>query len=313
MNKYLTPSTAILLFAVSASAQTNWTGSINNDFSTAGNWDNGLPDNATNPGIITSGTPTYDAITNGNLSSTNIIQSGGTASFFTDNQVTFQNDSVWDLNGGTIDISGTGRLSLGGTATLNVNGGNLTSSGGGIFWVNSSNANLSILQDLNTSVILSQRTGNVLIDNSTLTIGTYNFSNNTSLAALTLQNGGTLNATTIFDYAGGNNTNQGQITFTNGANSLQAAAWDRPAEMQFDFTSTAVGSTITITTGFYNQTEWETKWTDGELTVDGANLGSFSDYFTVSGDTLTMVPEPSTYALLGGLMAIGLALLRRRK
>ncbi|MCC5790180.1 MAG: PEP-CTERM sorting domain-containing protein [Opitutales bacterium] len=60
-------------------------------------------------------------------------------------------------------------------------------------------------------------------------------------------------------------------------------------------------------------------WDDGELTfIDGLGNeftngdGSFGDYFVVTGgNTLTAIPEPSTYALLFSLLALGVVSIRR--
>lgn len=312
LTKKLRPLLALAGSLAAASvlhAQTTWTGATDNDFGTAGNWSNGTPNNSTNPGTISGGTPSSTS----NINGVNITQSGGTFSY----SGTLQSGTTWNLNGGVFDISTTNRFNLGTSTTLNVNGGNLTSTGGGQFWVNSDSAAVNILSNLTTSALIWQRLGTFTIDNSTLQIGTFQFANNTSAASLTLQNGATLNATTSLTYGGGINTDQGQITFTNGANTLTAAAWSKQDDFQFDFTSTATGSTISIASGFYDQSAWEARWSAGELTVDGTNIGAFGDYFTVAGNTLTFVgstiPEPSSFALIGAVGALAFAGARRRR
>lgn len=59
--------------------------------------------------------------------------------------------------------------------------------------------------------------------------------------------------------------------------------------------------------------DFSTLWSDGILQFDGANAGTFADHFVVSGDTLTVVPEPSAIAAFIGLAALGLALWQRRR
>lgn len=291
-------------------AQTTWTGSVDNDFANAANWDNGFPDNASNTGTISSGTPTH---TSGNLNGLTITQTNGTFSADTTSSISFQNDSTWNLNGGTFDISNTGRFNLGAASTLNYNGGNLTSSGGGQLWLLSTDSAVNIYQNLTTDLTFAHRGGFFTVDNATLEVETFIFAQNDSVN-LTLRNGATLNATTQFFYYAPINSHYGQINFTDGVNSLQAASWRRPAELDFNFTSTSVGSTIVDGDGYFTTSVWQDKWTNGELTVNGSNSGSFSDYFTVAGNTLTFsaVPEPGTVAFWVGSIALGIVVLRRR-
>lgn len=68
--------------------------------------------------------------------------------------------------------------------------------------------------------------------------------------------------------------------------------------------------------GSNNSVTWETLWDEGILQTNGGNSGVFSDHFATSGTagtveyTLTVVPEPSSAALLG---LGGLALILRRR
>jgi len=57
-------------------------------------------------------------------------------------------------------------------------------------------------------------------------------------------------------------------------------------------------------------TDYEAFYTDGDLTIGGDNSAAFADVFQVSGNTLSLVPEPSSTALLG---LGGLALILRRR
>ena len=52
-------------------------------------------------------------------------------------------------------------------------------------------------------------------------------------------------------------------------------------------------------------TNFETYWNSGVLQHDGENTGTFAENFTVSGDTLTVIPEPATLgmvAIFGGFI-----------
>jgi hypothetical protein len=72
------------------------------------------------------------------------------------------------------------------------------------------------------------------------------------------------------------------------------------------------GSLMTLTITGADQTFYENLWTNTTLQYNGANVGAFSDNFQVSGSTLSLVPEPSTTALLLGGLALAGVLKRRR-
>ncbi|MGE9295864.1 MAG: PEP-CTERM sorting domain-containing protein [Puniceicoccales bacterium] len=322
MIKVITPLAALTVGMSVVSADTTWEGDVVGDednYYNVNNWSNGLPNNVDNPGTIDSGTPGADGsldVTNNNGEYLNVV-TGGTLVTATVTTTRFQNFSTVNVNGGTLSVGNGQTLQLGGDTALNLNGGLVTSSSGtATIWTNSSSAVINVNSATTFSgVNIWNRLGTVNIDNTTLTLGTYDFVQGSNDAFLNLQNGATLHATTEFDYAGNSAFTHGLITLTNGVNTFRAAAWDNPENLQFNFTSTALNSTIVIDAGFFDETEWAAKWADGTLTFDGGNVGSFGDYFTVAGDTLTLtsVPEPSTYALIGGILALALVMTRRRK
>jgi len=145
-----------------------------------------------------------------------------------------------------------------------------------------------------------------------------NFTGTNGDSNVTLLNGGSLTLT-LGNNNALRNTNSAAgraqtVQFGTGASSLTAGGWTPGAAtpLQIDFAADAFNSTFTISNGSaFDQTEWETYWTNGNLTVDGGNVGNFSDHFTVTGGTLTMIPEPSVGLLLLGSMA-GFFLIRRR-
>lgn len=101
-------------------------------------------------------------------------------------------------------------------------------------------------------------------------------------------------ATGTFNISDGTATFAAGPTFTNGT---------------VNFTT---GSTGSLTVTGQNQAYFESLFAAGNLTHNGSSSGTFSDLFSVSGATLTAVPEPSSVALLG-LGCLGLAFRRSRR
>ncbi|BDS05895.1 hypothetical protein NT6N_09350 [Oceaniferula spumae] len=76
-----------------------------------------------------------------------------------------------------------------------------------------------------------------------------------------------------------------------------------------DFTLNSAGTlTIAGADESYYQNLYDTT---NDLTYDGGNTAAFADVFVVNGSTLSLVPEPSSMALLLG--GAGVLLLRRRR
>lgn len=112
-----------------------------------------------------------------------------------------------------------------------------------------------------------------------------------------------------FNISGNTQVNDGSIVFGAGSGSFTT-----PDLRNLTAGSSVInflpGSLATMTAT--NITDYSTLWSIGILKYDGANLGTFADHFRVTGSTLSLVPEPSTYALLLGFTALGLILVRRR-
>lgn len=301
-----------------AYAQTTWIGSVDNDFNNAANWSSNVPDAAGNTGTISSGTPELPT-TNANA---NVNQSGGTVTI-TNATRTIYNGGTWNLTGGTFDIATKEWRLADATSQFVVNGGTFADTGGGgAIQIYTQGATFQFLSGTHnlSSTNVAQRFGTMLLDNgANASFASYNFGFNevTADTQLTLSNGSSLSTSNLNYYPNHANNDIGQISFTgSGASSLTADDWvtAKAAYFNFDFASTSANSSITVLSNFFSQAEWETQWTNGKLTVDGANVGNFSDHFTVSGDTLTYVPEPGTYALgLSVLMLLYAGVRRRRR
>ena len=117
--------------------------------------------------------------------------------------------------------------------------------------------------------------------------GTYYLSDTTSTA----NTGGTFNLTGL--------DTENWWTYSNGGNTDGTILFNQGSE------SSVVGSALNNITavGLYAD----------KVGFDASGITATSEYdLNVQGFVATAVPEPSTYALLGGLMALGLVLVRRR-
>ncbi|MCD8483738.1 MAG: PEP-CTERM sorting domain-containing protein [Verrucomicrobia bacterium] len=123
--------------------------------------------------------------------------------------------------------------------------------------------------------------------------------------------GGTFTITDL----GANNISRMTIdgTATVVINSAAAIAHTRFTTTGNNWLPTATGASLTVQGWSYS--DFESVFTSGRIQYDGLtiNAATFADTFQVNGSTLSMIPEPSTYALLFGIAAIGIAACRRRK
>ena len=104
-------------------------------------------------------------------------------------------------------------------------------------------------------------------------------------SVMNISGSGTLTAATIGNSAGTMNFSESWTGFIKIAD-LDAASWKTM------LATTLAGSTF-----------------DG-VAITEAN---FDDNFVVTGSTLTLVPEPGTYTLIGGMLALGYVMVRRRR
>ena len=322
----------VAAFTGSASAQTVYwdRGASNNNITNALNWTTDTLPTGGTLGIIDNSIINPANVTvNGNLTDYNLRLDAGTLSL--NSGRTFNGNTALVVKGGTFALGLNNALTLGGTSTLTIDGGTMTSSGsariisgnGTTFNLKSGSADTSQFfnntGDANFTVNVSggsltalrtdfKGSGNtVAAENSTvlrITGGTTSFSGtgtnvtrffNGGRAEFGLGSGNLSFATApVFNSAGATNSSP---TIRGFINFLQDS-----------------GGSLTIT-GF-TKTDYEAWWTasgiDNRLRYNGGNTGSFDDVFLVNDATLTLVPEPSTWALLAVSLTT-LAIFRRRR
>jgi len=134
-----------------------------------------------------------------------------------------------------------------------------------------------------------------------------------TIAGLTFTSGSVVTGTndTVFAYNAAQNFGQivvsGNASFSNTDAGLGAGS--AFALVLFDGVTTASYTTVGGQAfGFHTDASW---------TIDANNAGTFGFGSALNalngiGSTGTVVPEPSSYALLGGLLALGFVMLRRR-
>jgi hypothetical protein len=131
--------------------------------------------------------------------------------------------------------------------------------------------------------------------------------NETDSIGVINMNSGTFDGSGFTEFRFGRNGGVGILNLAGGPVTIGDSTPDIAGNDRLNFTT---GSTGSFDVTGWTQTDYETLWTNGNLTVNGGQTGDFSDNFQVTGSTLTTVPEPSSAALLG---LGGLALILRRR
>jgi hypothetical protein len=310
MRKLITPIAACALvvscapFASAATVFNNADGA-NEFISTTGNWNNGLPTDA-NPGTIA-----IDAEFDSNLSHSgyNVLHTAGTiargaglAAF------KLGSGTTWVVDGAGVGYNTRGvSVGVGSSFTLNQGTADLTNNSRD---TSVSGAGASI--EVNDGVLLVGRDmivntdGSFTVNGGTVTIADEFYTQGFSSSPLGFFfNGGSTTAknfhvdkpaTATF---GGSTAGSLELTF-----GLDA---DANSDITLDWLG---GSLMELTVAGTDQAFYEGLFTGGDLLFEGSGAGSFGDNFQVSGETLSLIPEPSSLALLG---LGGLCVLRRRR
>lgn len=307
MKKYILPLTlaSMVLSHTAVFAQNTL---ISGDIGVAGNWDDGvLPTDSLNPGIIdSSNTGANEGLIANTYNDLAILQTGGDVVRSGFGNSIFETVS-WEITGGTFTSTSLGHQ-MNTNSVLDIDGGTVTASS---LTVRGSTVNV-ISGTLTTNNDLQAQSGSIFnFSGGTINVGrdamlgfqptiTYNLSGNADF-----------NVTRNF---GEIDAGARSLNLLGGTGTLDVLGALEVDGMTIDWLS---GSEYTITSASLLDngvaTTWENLWTAGQLTLNGGNVGTFGDHFVLDGNSLSLaIPEPSTYALAFGAMALLLGALRRR-
>ena len=268
-------SFTLALTALSAHAATTWTGTIDSDIGDAANWSNGLP-SSTNLGTIDNGA-IVEMESRSDLDGKYITVSGGSTILVPSgiNGFRWGASEINLISGGNLDSDYTSSTQMGrnGSPTLNLYSGSTATFA----------SNLNVGREHIATV--NQFGGTMLIN------GTLSVPENAR---------GTANGST-YNLSGGNVTANYLLIDPNSSGTNY-----------FNFTTGSTGS-LTIVQGDF---DFESFIDDGEIRINDNASSLFTDFkvdSSISGQTtLTVVPEPGTYALFTGVCALSAIMLRRR-
>jgi hypothetical protein len=312
---------AFALVAGLAHAQTIWNNAgADTQIFNADNWNNGLP-SSTNVGAFAGANGNATWTTTQGLTDYHVNVTAGTIASSGFNARTISG-GVWNLDGGNFShVTSNGQvIGLGGGVKFTIkHAASELSSGNGI---NVSGSGTELVLNAGKVSVTSNlglvSGGTFEISGGTASVGgNINVSTNFNAGNLVLK-GGTLTATDL-NYgtnttgmitAGGSSA--GTATFANfaGTEASRRINW---------LTGSLMSLTIT------NAADWaQTEWAANRMTFNGQNSAVLGNWATVSSSifdwndttntlSLAQIPEPGAYALLAGLLGLGVVVLRRRR
>ncbi len=190
------------------------------------------------------------------------------------------------------------------------NGTTTTIQSGGSLVVTDASWETIIQQAAAGTSTLTVETGGSLDFSGASGNGTRFFVGNSNGNGILNLNGGSLIGATLTEFSIGREGATGTFNINAGTATVGHLEVDSDGTSTVNFGENSTGE-LTVTG--WSTSNFEALWNDGKLTYNGAQTGSFSDHFQVSGvtgSTLSVVPEPSSTALLG---LGGLALILRRR
>lgn len=215
----------------------------------------------------------------------------------------------------TVNVSGTGNwYQIGGsTATYDIN------SGGSIVVTNPQYESM-IGQNASGPVTLNLNTGGSMNFSGATGGGAILFVGNnlTSAIGILNLNGGTFDGSGITNFILGRDSGTGQVNISAGSMTIgdstplfDAVVTNGKVAGTSSYINFTSGSTGTLAITGYDLAAYTALWNANDLRFAGANSGAFADHFQVSGNTLSVIPEPSTALLSGSFLLM--ALVRRRR
>lgn len=299
----IAPAAACLVLAASTTttfAATDFN-VANGLLSTAGNWNNGLPTGQEGTVAINA---KYDS--NIALDGFDVVHTDGTISLGGGlSSMDLGTNTTWVMNGAGASTTGSRGVIVGAGSSFNLITGNAdyTTNGSDI---RVTGAGASLVVDGGVLAVgddfFVENGGLFTINGGIVTVADRIYTPFFGDAAAGFEfNGGTTTADT-FDLDRASTATFGGTT----AGSLELTV-ELGSGVTLDWLS---GSLMELTIAGADQTFYEGLFAANTLQFEGSNAGAFGDNFQVSGSTLSLVPEPSSLALMG---LGGLLIARRRR
>lgn len=286
---------ALTLITATASADTTWIGAAtdaaSSDIGDAANWSHGLPTNSdpANDGFIglVGGSPvTVEMEDRHDLDDRNLTVSGGSTIHIANSlagSAGFRwENSTLTLNGGHLDVDYTGGAAVIGrdsdpnATILNINAGSTVDFAG-------------------TAVYLGRLSQGIVNQNG----GSFSVAGTLGIQVLA---SGAVSGNVY-------NLSAGTVTATN----LVVNDFSKDNSNYFNFTTGSTGTLTIIQSDF----DFESFIDAGDIRINDNASSLFSDFkvdSSVGGQTtLSLIPEPGTYALFAGVCALSAIMLRRRE